>query len=190
MTKSKFVSMTNRQRRDFFSTELRRSLDRNGLTAATLAQQLSLSYHRVHHWVTGRSMPSLQTVAFIANHLSDDELSRAGIAVHNRECKNCGEIYTANSPQGSSKLCGRRCQRQNERVRQKSGRSMVKRNPDSYENKYRLAVANFCGGCEPGGICHNGSCDLRPVSPLPLLSKTEAVFASGGTQRINGVKSK
>ena len=190
MTKSKFVSMTNEERRDFFSAELRRALDRNGLTAAALAQQLSLSYHRVHHWVKGRSMPSLQTVALIADHLSDDELSRAGIAASNRECKNCGEFYTASSSQGRSYLCGRGCQLQNERVRQKSGSSMVKRNPDSSENKYRLAVANFCGACEPGGICRNGACELRPVSPLPLFSKSQAVFASGGTQRVSSVKIK
>ncbi len=182
--------MTNKQRRSFFAKQLQVALDRNGLTAASLAAQLSLSYHRVHHWVKGRSMPSVQTIALIASHLGDDELSRAGIAASNRECKNCGVHYTSESSQGRSYLCSAECQRQNERVRSKSGRSMVKRKPDVEDQKYHLAVARFCNGCEPGGVCHTATCALRPVSPLPLFSKSQAIFGSGGTHKVRAVKSK
>lgn len=31
-------------------------------------------------------------------------------------------------------------------------------------------VARFCKACEPDGICSNEGCELRPVSPLPLVA--------------------
>lgn len=190
MTKSRFISLSGKQRRLFFSSELKKSLDRNGMTAAQLASELSLSYHRVRHWVNGRSIPSYQTIALIANHLGDDELSRAGMSASHRVCANCGQEYTAQSTQGRSYLCSPRCKQENERVRSKSGRSSVVRAEYEAPKEYRLAVEKFCKECEPGGMCHNGSCALRPISPLPLFSKSQAVFSSGGTQRLRTAKSK
>ncbi len=35
-------------------------------------------------------------------------------------------------------------------------------------NVVQAAVAGFCGGCEPSGVCRAPECELRPVSPLPL----------------------
>lgn len=33
---------------------------------------------------------------------------------------------------------------------------------------YVAAVDTFCRSCEPEGRCRDGTCPLRPVSPLPL----------------------
>ena len=179
--------MTNKQRRDFFAAELRRALDRNGITAATLAQQLSLSYHRVHHWVKGRSMPSYQTISLIAHHLSDDELVRAGLSASNRICANCGSEYMQESSQGRSSLCSPRCRQESVRLRSKSGKSSVSRASYEIPKEYEIAVGKFCRQCEPGGVCHDGTCPLRSVSPIPLFSKSQAVFGSGA-KLFNGRK--
>jgi transcriptional regulator with XRE-family HTH domain len=179
MTKSKFVSMTNLQRRAFFSSELKRALDRNGITPSELADQLSLSYHRVRHWVKGRSMPCVQTIALIAEHLGDDELARAGISASHRTCANCGKEYTQDSAQGRSYLCSASCRRESERLRTKMGKSSVAQATFEVPKVYQIAVEKFCRACEPGGLCHDGKCPLRPISPIPLFSKSEAVFSSG-----------
>lgn len=182
MTKSKFVSMTNQQRRKAFAEEFRRALDRNNATASSLAQQLSLSYHRVHHWYSGRSLPSYQTVTLIAGFLGDDELERAGIALNQRTCANCGVEYLQQSPQGRSFLCSKKCRQENERVRTKSGKSSVARTKYTAVDVYLSSLEKFCRGCEPGGVCKNSDCALRPVSPLPLFSKAQAVMSSGGRE--------
>ncbi len=41
-------------------------------------------------------------------------------------------------------------------------------------DQLRGAVASFCRGCEPEGICRTADCQLRPVSPLPLITLRRA----------------
>ena len=107
--------MTNLQKKAFFSSELKRALDRHGITAATLAQQLLLNPQHVCRWAAGIAMPTLEAIELIAEHLHDDALSKAGTYVYSRECRNCGEIYTKNSFIGrDSYLCSRRCRKQNQ----------------------------------------------------------------------------
>jgi len=49
--------------------------------------------------------------------------------------------------------------------------------------RHRAAAGAFCRSCEPDGLCQTPTCELRPLSPLPLAndrrSLTTAVKASG-----------
>lgn len=37
--------------------------------------------------------------------------------------------------------------------------------------RHRAAVEAFCRACEPAGWCQAPECELRPVSPLPLVAE-------------------
>jgi ribosomal protein S18 acetylase RimI-like enzyme len=37
----------------------------------------------------------------------------------------------------------------------------------------QVAVAGYCGACEPSGVCRAPECELRPVSPLPLALRPD-----------------
>lgn len=39
----------------------------------------------------------------------------------------------------------------------------------------RVAVDAFCRSCEPDGYCQTPECELRPVSPLPLVTEAREV---------------
>jgi len=184
MTKSKFSDLTTRQRRKAFAEEFQSALDRANTNASSLAREMELSYHRVHHWLSGRSMPSYQTVALIADHLGDDHLERIGISLNQRTCVNCKTQYLQQSPQGRSFLCSKTCRQENERVRSKGGVSFVKNAKIKNANPYKDAVDRFCASCEPGGMCRNGGCPLRPVSPLPLFHASQGMYASGGKRAV------
>lgn len=41
--------------------------------------------------------------------------------------------------------------------------------------RHRAAAAAFCRGCEPDGFCQTPACELRPISPLPLITDTRDV---------------
>ena len=184
------IGLSAKQRRLAFAAALSQAFDRNNTTSSTLAKELRISYHRVHYWAKGRSMPSYQMAMLIANHLSDDQFMRAVTELHKRTCVNCGSQYMQDSSQGRSFLCSPRCRVENERVRSKSGKSVISQAVFKEKNPYKLAVKKFCMGCEPSGVCVTASCALRPVSPLPLLSKSQAIFSSGGTTRNVAAKSK
>lgn len=171
--------MTNSQRKEYFAEELKKMLDRNGTTLAALAKDVDVKYSRLHHWATARSMPSIHIVQQICDFLGDEEIMKAALLANTRKCSNCGKDYIQESSQGKSFLCSSECRSQNRRLRDKTGKSAVKSTEYIAENIYEKAIDAYCNGCQPAGICLTPECELRPVSPLPLFSASEAKNGSG-----------
>lgn len=179
MTFKKVIGMTNLQRREYFASELKMALERNNLSLPALAREVGIKYSRVHHWATGRSLPSIHIVQKICDVLGDEEIMRAAIKANTRKCLNCGTDYVQESSQGRSSLCSARCRRQSNRLLSKTGKSSVTMAEYVAEDVYKKAVAAYCNGCQPAGICLTPECELRPISPLPLFSKSSAAFGAG-----------
>lgn len=171
--------MTNTQRKEFFAEEFKKMLDRNNTTAAIISRQLGIKYSRLHHWLTARSMPSIHIVQTICDHYGDEEIMKAALLANTRKCSNCSKDYVQESSQGKSFLCSAECRNQSRRLLDKTGKSSVKSVQYIAENLYEKAVDAYCNGCQPAGICLTPECELRPVSPLPLFSASEAKNGSG-----------
>jgi len=171
--------MTNLQRRDYFSGELKKALDRNNTTISELSRDAKIKYSRLHHWATARSMPSIHAAQRIADFLGDEEIMQAAILVNTRKCSNCSKDYVQESSQGKSLLCSAECRAQNRRLLDKTGTSTIQSIEFIPESKYEKSISAYCNSCEPAGLCLTPECQLRSVSPLPLFSKTEARKGSG-----------
>jgi len=180
--------MNGVQRRKYFAAELKKALDRNNLTAPQLAQEAGIKYSRVHHWVSGRSMPSIHVIQQICDLLGDEEIMIATVRVNTRICSNCSKEYIQESSQGRSFLCGPECRQQSNRLKSKIGKSSIQLAQYVPQDEYRLSVDAYCKGCEPAGVCVTPECALRPVSPLPLFSRTEAINGSGANWSAERVK--
>ena len=193
MNERKVLSLTSPQRRELFSREFKKALDRANTTVPQLAKDLGLKYDRVRYWYTGRSFPSIHVIRQISDFLGDDEIGRVGVAVSTVRCACCKKNFVRESSQGESYLCSAECRTQSERLRTKMGKSSIGQQELQTPNLYLAAVTKFCRGCEPIGICKTPTCALRPVSPLPLFSKAEAskeVTSKWDIKRIESAREK
>lgn len=64
-----------------------------------------------------------------------------------------------------------------EYARSESRRTTRSRSLETRLGVIQMAVDAMCAGCEPLGVCRDGDCALRPVSPLPLALKPDKVAA-------------
>lgn len=141
-----------------------RRVSSQGLAAAVGVHETTVA-----HWRTGADTPMLDTAARIAEELHRPALFEMVKAERTRECEECRAPFVTNSRHAARRrFCGANCQ---ERAWYRRTRSPEARFGVTARNKLRIyqeAVAAFCAVCEPEGLCRTPSCELRPVSPLPL----------------------
>lgn len=148
-----------------FAVELVRALTKRNVTQRSLAAALGVSQRQVWYWASGRTLPYIANAARITDALdwpSIVEIVRLGRTV---PCRTCGRRVVSEVSNASRRYCDETCRR----VGVKAGRQGQV--PDSRDGKIaRLtaAVDAMCRACEPAGVCSDGSCALRLVSPLPL----------------------
>lgn len=148
-----------------FAVELQRALAKRNVTQRSLAAAMGVSQRQVWYWVTGRTLPYLGNAVRIADALdwpSITEIVRLGRTV---ACRTCGRRVVSEVSNSSRRYCDETCRR----VGIKSGRQG--KVPDGRDGKIaRLttAIDAMCRSCEPAGVCNDGGCALRLVSPLPL----------------------
>ena len=174
MNERKVLALTGSQRRDLFSREFKKALDRANMTVPQLASGLGIKYDRVRYWYLGRSFPSIHVIRQISDFLGDEEIGKVGVAVNTAKCSCCKKNFVRESSQGSASLCSSECRTQSDRLRTKMGKSSIAQEDKETPNLFLAAITKFCRGCEPVGICKTPTCALRPVSPLPLFSRTQA----------------
>lgn len=174
MTDKKVISLSPPQRRKLFASSLLAALERSNTNISELSSAIGIKYSRMHHWVSARSLPSIHVVQLISDYLGDDEIMRSAILVNTYRCANCNNDFLHESAKGTPHLCGSNCRLESRRLKDKTGSSSVQSTKFSAENLYQKAVARFCNGCEPSGMCVTPECALRPVSPLPLFSPKKA----------------
>lgn len=152
-------------------------MDRRGITQTALAREALVSQDSVRKWRQGRVLPSLASAAIMADALMDDGLIRLAAEARTRTCQGCGRPFVLLSNTGPrfGVWCGMRCRQREHERRRRPVESVERRERNGRELAlYRDRLARHCATCEPSGVCLTPECDLRDVSPLPLVRERAA----------------
>jgi transcriptional regulator with XRE-family HTH domain len=154
-----------------FALLLRRALSRRGYTQARLAREIGLSPRAIGQWLRGDSVPTLAHVKLAADLLAFPSLADAAVKTLRHDCAICGRSFLTHGRR--RRVCGDNCATVLRTRRLRQRRVMFDRAVGNRLREHSEAVFAFCRACEPEGLCRTASCELRPVSPLPLLIQVE-----------------
>lgn len=153
---------------------LRKSIDDYPGTQRQLAAALGVNECTVSEWRNGKRYPDLQRAAALAEILGD-HLGTVVRAYYERTCELCGRV-TYQGRSGSPKVyCSRRCKALAFYRRERAKGTMQAYRDRNDLQAHQLAVAAYCRGCEPDGVCRTITCPLRGVSPYPYYERVQAV---------------
>lgn len=158
-----------------FGRELRRAMKARGLGSRSLGVKVGYGRTNICQWLAGNTLPRAEKAAILAEVLDWPRLEHLVVRARTGACATCGGPFV-NESGGPKRYCSSRCLRVADKKR---GTDPARLRADIAERHlvqarnqlplYRDAVAAFCRSCEPGGVCHMAYCELRPVSPLPLI---------------------
>jgi ribosomal protein S27AE len=156
-----------------FADELRRAIKRRETTVYAVSRATDLDPSTIYGIAREGKVPRHDTAVKLAEHLSWDNLIKVAIEARTRTCPVCAKtFYSAHEKQKT--YCGKPCRAVaiNRRRRATAGNAnaVVRHRLDEMQE----AVAEFCKSCEPLRVCRDAACELRPVSPLPLIELTPA----------------
>lgn len=155
-----------------FSAELRRAMAARGMTCRSLAEAIGCASATIGSARKPTWRPNQQLAVAMAEVLDWDGLVGLSLKANTRECGYCGKAFVLQRM--PARFCSKRC-RENvwqSRARypqKKAERLRSRKLLDARLTLYQQAVAAFCKGCEPEGLCRDAGCALRPCSPLPLV---------------------
>ena len=155
-----------------FASMFVQAATRKGLTFADIARETGMSTSTIYKIRDGNRVPAIETGAKLAEVLDMPALGLAVIELRTKQCIICTGTYVDRGRNNYARCCGVACGRT---LRQRKDRQAAE---DYYGrlqiiarrrmDKYTRSVLAFCRACEPEGMCRRASCELRPVSPLPL----------------------
>ncbi len=169
-----------------FAAPLVRAMTEQGIGSSALAAQVGCDYTYINVLRRGEHWPSHLMAVRIAEALVEPRLAQMSLARVQRNCDVCGRGFLLRSARGKTKKrCSRRCtQTAHQRLaaqrdavrgeREKQSRIRLGVIANTRLTEHQEAVAAFCGACEIDGLCRTPSCELRPVSPFPLVVRTVA----------------
>jgi hypothetical protein len=145
-----------------------------GTSNAALARTMGVGVGLVWKWRSGSSLPTPENVAAFCEALGDDNLRRTFEAARRKRCPVCRSRFMDFGRFLKKRYCGRRCANTatNRRARDSRGKDGVL--AQSRLAIYVDVVERMCRSCEPEGLCHLASCELRGVSPLKLARRSAA----------------
>jgi transcriptional regulator with XRE-family HTH domain len=153
-----------------FALAFTAALASTGMSKRELASRLTgnrSSRSSIQLWARGQSLPTIENARRL-DEILGTELEQLIIDSRLVECQNgCGRTVIVRGNAARTRYCGPDCAKQAAKVR--TG-LMPKR--DTIMRRLGLhqgAVRDYCGACEPEGVCRTADCPLRPVSPLPLV---------------------
>jgi hypothetical protein len=138
-----------------------------GIGAPSLSKQTGCVTSAIACWRGGENLPRLETAVRLSEALSWPPLadivrdSRAGA------CQHCGRGFL-NQGGAPKRYCSSECRDIAATIRDGKGVPARAAVAERRLARHVGAVAAFCAGCEPAGLCRDSACALRPVSPLPL----------------------
>lgn len=154
-----------------FGRELERAMKARGVGSRTIAEPIGASRTSIMYWRTGRILPRIETARKLAAVLSWPKLETLAIELRRKACLTCGTEFVDDSGSDNRTYCSASCQRVKEKTRVGEDRRTRAARAERQLTIHQRAVAAYCGGCEPSGRCVTPECDLRPVSPLPLMDR-------------------
>lgn len=157
-----------------FSTELKRAMTTRGMSQTGLAKRAAYGRSPLARIIAGETLPTPEVAERLAEALDWPGLLAKIVPSREGRCVLCDAPFVT-APRGHSRrYCSNRCKRAaHMRMAREGMRSRAL--TETRLTKKRLAdhqeaVAAFCRGCEPEGLCRDDECGLRPVSPLRFVA--------------------
>lgn len=154
-----------------FGVLLRRAMTRRAMTGVTLGSMTGISAPDISEARHGGSLPSLPRAGLLADALDWPGLVELMVELRTSACTVCGATFVDGTNALRQLYCTPACgiTIQNRKRRDSRGDAgILERNRLA---TLQQAVAAYCRGCEPAGLCRDAECPLRPVSPLPLADR-------------------
>lgn len=153
-----------------FGVLLTETMAARGVGKKGLTRQLGVSGGLLWQWSNGNNLPRMETALRLAEALGEPRLADIVREARTASCEVCGASII-NEGGGPVRFCTEAC-----RVVRNVARSGTPTRQRAVVAERRLAlyqdaVAAYCAGCEPEGLCRDAECALRPVSPLRLARK-------------------
>lgn len=152
-----------------FGPILRAAMAERHVTCAALGAAVGVRPESVSWYRNDHVWPSHTVAVAMAQELDAPALSALSFAYWRRSCKVCSRTFVARSY--NAQHCNERCKAVTSarRLRQRRGNPLwlsARRWREA-----RDAIAAFCRSCEPDGVCRTAACELRGLSPLPLVER-------------------
>lgn len=153
-----------------FAYELREAVSKRGVLLQDLADEVEISRSAMSKLYNGHTVPRYHTAERLAQVLEWPNLIGGINKIRGVRCETCNR-ETVSLGTRPRKYCSARC----------AGTARSKRlSAGKYENsflhrlrleEYQEAIAAFCKGCEPEGICRDNTCPIQAggISPLPFI---------------------
>ena len=163
---------------------LRRTIDDElRIPRREAAARIGISHAHLNALCQGRGLPTVLTASRVADGLMAPRLAEAVLAAWTGTCVACGATYvmTERGARRSRRryctpLCARRSRNvaawAEDRVRLRDLLASSERDRAALEAEsitFRETLRRWCLSCEWDGVCKTPECDLRPISPLPLV---------------------
>jgi hypothetical protein len=142
-----------------FGLELRRALAERGETVRGFSASAGIGRTRLQNWLSGDSLPAVQTAERVADLLMWPRLAELARAGRERACDDCGRVFTVEtaSPQ---RYCSTECKRAHNKVAG-SSRDLSRAVMERRVRRLTGAVELMCRACEPSGVCRTPDCPLQ-----------------------------
>lgn len=165
------VGSTKKERAVRFGKALERAMKARDVGSRPLAEALGSSRTTIMYWRTGRILPRLDTTHAIAAALDAPALVGLMVELRTKRCQVDDVAFVDDTGSDNRTYCSSSCQRVGrKRLAGRDTRASAIRAERALA-RHRIAVEAFCRQCEPDGWCAAPECELRPVSPLPLVSE-------------------
>jgi DNA-binding XRE family transcriptional regulator len=178
-----------------FGRELSLALVTRDIPMKEAARVVGVGRTAIDHYRTGNVLPKTATARALAELLDWPKLAEIIASARTFLCERpgCGRTYRHEGG-GPRRYCTQACQRQAEAQRTASKR--LRQAGQSNDGRKRAAaiaqlrsaariaderarvaedaIAAMCRSCEPMGLCRTATCELRLVSPFPLVTRALA----------------
>lgn len=169
-------------RRGLLVEQLRRALNRSGLTQQETERRAGLSKSYLSDVLNGHANMSHPVAITLSEVLMAPAMADLSTAIHTRTCDlaECDRTFVMSGHRGhgnNRRFCSVQCKETGWK------RSVLDRKANAATvTRHRLqehltAVAAYCAECSPEGICVMAACPLRSVSPFRLAGSMPIVEA-------------
>lgn len=163
-----------------FTSLLRQAKTRRRVYWYQVAEAAGVERNSIAAIREGRSIPKLATARAIATFLDSPALYDRLVAIRTIECERCGIAFVADGPITGGRrrrFCTAYCSSRQRFEAKKARTTREALNAievvEGDNKRLRMAVADFCRACSGDG-CRTPSCELRAVSPVPLIVEVVA----------------
>ena len=173
-----------------FADLLKRKMTQQSMSVNTMAKALGSNRGSVSQWRNGLRLPEARFLGGIADLLDAPGLVRLAQEYRSGYCDECMMPFISHPKNGTrQRYCGPSCKSSSNkrRARERNAtsrpnrittaevrRQAAEKARDEARQERKAAldlVAAFCRSCEWDGVCKTADCELRAISPLPLVRK-------------------